>query len=120
LQHALAEVDAGSAALTPQSAKDNRETAGNLGLNILLLSDAGGHAPRTFGLHFKLPADITALARAELGAAAPPPDRTGRSWLPMSASYVIRANGVIAYSELDPRPAQASTLTNLQTVLSKL
>jgi peroxiredoxin len=110
-------VGARAAAITPQSPDDNRKTAEALQLNYLVLSDPRGRVARALGLHYQLSAKATALCRGEMGAMLPEPDRSGRSWLPMDARYVIDANGVIAYSEVDPNPSLPRKLMGLMTVV---
>ncbi len=116
---ALVQTRAGAAAITPQRGADNRATAEALGLNLPLLSDSRGRIARAFGLHYKLPTGVTALGHAEIGASLPAADRAGRSWLAMSARYVIGPTGIIEYSEVDPNPTRPPEFTRLLRVLAR-
>lgn len=112
-------VGAGAAAVTPQSPDDNRRTAETLGLNYVLLSDLRGRVARAFGVQYRLSVEATAVCRGEVGTMLPEPDRSGRCWLPMDARYVIDANGVVAYSEVDPDPALPRNMMGLMTVVTR-
>ena len=116
---ALVQTGAGAAAITPQLVADNRATAEGLGLNFPLLSDSRGRIARAFGLHYKLSTGVTALGHAEIGASLPAADRAGRSWLAMSARYVIGPTGIIEYSEVDPNPTRPPEFTRLLRVLAR-
>lgn len=95
------ECGASLVAITPYTAENNRQSAEETDLTFPILSDRQNRVARAFGLKFKLPHyAISAYKQLGYDFAALNGDE---SWtLPLPARFVIRPNGTIIYSEVDP------------------
>ena len=110
---------AGIVAISPQTAPNSRKSQRDNKLTFPILSDEKSRVAAAFGLRFSLPDYLVELYKGfknELPAFNDDP-----AWvLPMPARYVIGADGVIAYAEVDPDYTQRPDPSELLPVLDKL
>jgi peroxiredoxin len=104
LQAKLAEITAAGAtlvAVSPQTPDASLSTAEKLDLAFPVLSDAGNQVAESFGLVFSLP---EALREVYTGFGLDLPAANGDDTfrLPIPATYVIRAEGTVAWRFADP------------------
>jgi peroxiredoxin len=102
----LDRLDGQMIAVSPQNREQTRLTRRRDGLTMGLVSDAGNHIARQFGVAYDLLADECRLLQAlgvDLGAVnSPAPDCNGGPWsLPVPALYLIARGGRIAYRFVD-------------------
>lgn len=88
-------------AISPQTPPNSRRSRRENGLSFPILADEGGAVAAAFGLRFRLPDDLIALYGG-FGVDLPTLNADPTWTLPMPARYVIGADGVIAYSEVNP------------------
>lgn len=88
-------------AVSPQTPDASLSTAEKLALAFPVLSDAGNAVAETFGLVFTLP---EALRQVYIGFGLDLPAANGDDTfrLPIPATYVIRADGTVAWRFADP------------------
>jgi peroxiredoxin len=122
LQAALPEIAARGAslvAISPQTAPNSRKSQRENKLSFLILSDVRSEVADAFGIRFALSDELTGLYKTfknDLPAFNDDP-----SWvLPMPARYVIGADGVIAYAEVNPDYTQRPDPSELLPVLDRL
>lgn len=122
LEAVLPEIQARSAslvAISPQSAPNSRRSQRENKLSFPILTDAKSELAHELGIRFALQDDLIQLYKAlktELPLINDDP-----SWvLPMPARYVIGADGVIAYSEINPDYTQRPEPSELLPVLDRL
>jgi peroxiredoxin len=99
-------------AVSPQSVARGRPMRRHCRTNFPLLSDAGGAIAAQFGLRWNVPSDLKeAYGRAGIDVGQINGDE---NWaLPMPALYVARADGAIAYAQINPdfrRPIDPSSV----------
>jgi len=111
-------------AISPQTPEATERTAHENEVDFEVLSDVGSEIARAFRVSFKLPPDLLALY-AEWGHVLPEYNGTDEGILPIPATFVIGADGVIrlAHVNVDYRkrlePAEAAAaLCALQTARS--
>jgi len=122
LQEALPQIAARGAslvAISPQTAPNSRKSQRDNKLAFPILSDVKSEVANAFGLRFALPDYLVALYKSfknDLPAFNDDP-----AWvLPMPARYVIGADGVIAYAEVNPDYTQRPDPSELLPVLDRL
>lgn len=103
LQRALPELVAAGAtlvAISPQTPDQSLSTAEKNSLAFPVLSDAGSHVAKSYGIAFDLAEELRPIYTG-FGQALP--DRNGDdSWmLPIPATYVIDRDGIIAFAHVD-------------------
>jgi peroxiredoxin len=106
-------------AISPQTAPNRRRSEKENGLSFPILSDHGNSVANEFGLRFRLPDDLIAVYK---GFGNDLTVGNGEdSWtLPMPARYVIGADGVIAYTEVNPDYTRRPDPSELLPVLRHL
>jgi peroxiredoxin len=122
LQAALAEIEARGAslvAISPQTPLNSRKSERDNKLTFKILSDAKAELANAFGIRFALPDYLIEVYK---GFKTDLPLVNGDpSWvLPMPARYVIGADGVIAYAEINPDYTQRPDPSDLLPVLDRL
>lgn len=103
LQHALPEIrEAGATlvAVSPQTPQSTAATVKASAIDFPVLSDAGNHIARSFGLVFSLATDMRPIYR-DLGVDLPAFNGDASYELPLAATYVIGQNGSVAYAFVD-------------------
>jgi len=88
-------------AISPQNLKKTQEMQEKYQLPFEVLSDPNNQAARQYGLVYQVPADYLAKLRlifVELKKF----NTNDAPELPLTASYIIRSNGSIAYHFIDP------------------
>ena len=122
LQAALPEIagrGANVVAISPQTAPNSRKSQRDNKLTFPILSDEKSRIAAAFGLRFSLPDYLVELYKGfknDLPAFNDDP-----AWvLPMPARYVIGADGIIAYAEVNPDYTQRPDPSELLPVLDKL
>jgi peroxiredoxin len=122
LQAASPEIEARGAsvvAISPQTAPNSRKSQRDNKLTFPILSDEKSRVAAAFGLRFSLPDYLVELYKGfknDLPAFNDDP-----AWvLPMPARYVIGADSVIAYAEVNPDYTQRPDPSELLPVLDKL
>lgn len=122
LQAASLEIEARGAsvvAISPQTAPNSRKSQRDNKLTFPILSDEKSRVAAAFGLRFSLPDYLVELYKGfknDLPAFNDDP-----AWvLPMPARYVIGADGIIAYAEVNPDYTQRPDPSELLPVLDKL
>jgi peroxiredoxin len=122
LQAASPQIEARGAsvvAISPQTAPNSRKSHRDNKLTFPILSDEKSRVAAAFGLRFSLPDYLVELYKGfknDLPAFNDDP-----AWvLPMPARYVIGADGVIAYAEVNPDYTQRPDPSELLPVLDKL
>ncbi len=108
-------------AISPQTAANIRKARRDNGLSFPILGDHGNAVADRFGLRFRLPEALMAVYKGfgnDLATANGEPSWT----LPMPARYVIGADGVIAYAEVNPdytrRPDPSELMPALEALQS--
>jgi peroxiredoxin len=122
LQSASPQIEARGAnvvAISPQTASNSRKSQRDNKLTFPILSDEKSRVAAAFGLRFSLPDYLVELYKGfknDLPAFNDDP-----AWvLPMPARYVIGADGIIAYAEVNPDYTQRPDPSELIPVLDKL
>jgi peroxiredoxin len=122
LQAASPQIEAKGAsivAISPQTAPNSRKSYRDNKLTFPILSDEKSRVAAAFGLRFSLPDYLVELYKGfknDLPAFNDDP-----AWvLPMPARYVIGADGVIVYAEVNPDYTQRPDPSELLPVLDKL
>ncbi len=122
LQAALSEIEARGAsmvAISPQTPVNSRKAERQNHLAFPILSDAGGEVAAAFGIRFALPDYLVELYKG-FGNDLPTVNNDPSWTLPMPARYVIGADGVIAYAEVNPDYTRRPDPSELLPVLDKL
>lgn len=105
LQAALPEISARGAqmlAISPQEPVGGRRAQRENGLSFQILADRGNQLAAQFGLRFALPDYLVDLYKNTLGLDLAQVNGEPSWTLPMPARFVIGADGVIAYAEVNP------------------
>jgi peroxiredoxin len=122
LQAALPEIEGRGAsvvAISPQTAPNSRKSQRDNKLTFPILSDENSRVAAAFGLRFSLPDYLVELYKGFRNDL--PTFNDDPAWvLPMPARYVIGADGVIAYAEVNPDYTQRPDPAGLLPVLDKL
>lgn len=120
LQAALPEFSARGAqllAVSPQEPVGSRRAQRENGLSFKILADHGNQVAEQFGLRFALPDYLADLYKNTLGLDLALVNGEPSWTLPMPARFVIGADGVIAYAEVNPdytrRPDPSEVLPTL-------
>ncbi len=124
LEGAVSEINALGArllAISPQTPDNSLTTQEKLALSYEVLSDVGNVAAKRFGLVYRLPEEYRRTYR-DLGIDLPRYNGTDQFDLPVPATYVIGADGVIASAYIDidytHRPEAAGILATLRELVS--
>jgi peroxiredoxin len=122
LQAALPDITDRGASLvviSPQTAPNSRKSQRENKLSFPILSDVRSEVAEAFGIRFALSDELIGLYKSfknDLPAFNDDP-----SWvLPMPARYVIGADGVIAYAEINPDYTRRPDPSELLPVLDRL
>jgi peroxiredoxin len=122
LQAASGEIEARGAtivAVSPQTAPNSRKSQRDNKLTFPILSDEKSRVAAAFGLRFSLPDYLVELYKGFKNDL--PTFNDDPAWvLPMPARYVIGADGVIVYAEVNPDYTQRPDPSELLPVLDKL
>ena len=86
-------------AISPELPDETVNTVSENELDFIVLSDVNNEVAREFGLVFKLTPEVQELYNERLGLAEHNGQDSGE--LPLSATYVIDADGMIAWAFLD-------------------
>jgi len=115
----IRELGASLVAISPQTAPNRRKSERENELSFPILSDHGNAVANAFGIRFRLPDDLIAVYK---GFGNDLTIGNGEdSWtLPMPARYVIGADGVIAYAEVNPDYTRRPDPSELLPVLRRL
>lgn len=100
-QEALPEITAAGGqlvAISPQMPDGSLSTAEKDGLQFAVLSDQGNTVARSFGVAYKLPADLVAAYKPMLTKA----NGGDGDELPLASTFVIDRSGKVAYAFVDP------------------
>ncbi|MGC8514105.1 MAG: peroxiredoxin-like family protein [Acidimicrobiales bacterium] len=103
LQAKLPEIEAAGAtlvAVSPQTPDTSLSTAEKLDLAFPVLSDAGNQVAESFGLVFTLPEALREVYSG-FGIDLPAANGDDRFSLPIPATYVLRADGTVAWRFAD-------------------
>jgi peroxiredoxin len=122
LQQALPEITARGAslvAISPQIAANSRKSLRDNKLGFPILSDVKSEVADAFGIRFALP-DYLVEVYAGFGNDLAKVNDDPAWVLPMPARYVVGADGVIAYSEVNPDYTQRPDPSELLPVLDRL
>lgn len=107
-------------AISPQTAANSRRSIRQNKLGFPILSDPGNEVAAEFGIRFTLPDYLVALYRDTLNNDLAIVNGDASWTLPMPARFVIRQDGQITYSEVNPdytrRPEPAEVVAVLQRV----
>ncbi len=122
LQTALPDIagrGASLVAISPQTAPNSRKSQRENKLDFPILSDVRSEVADAFGIRFALPDYLVALYKGFKNDL--PVFNDDPSWvLPMPARYVIGADGIIAYAEVNPDYTQRPDPSELLPVLDRL
>jgi peroxiredoxin len=122
LQSALPDIAARGAsliAISPQTAPNSRKSRRDNKLGFPILSDTRSEVANAFGIRFALPDYLVELYKSFKNDL--PTFNDDPAWvLPMPARYVIGADGVIAYSEVNPDYTRRPDPSELLPVLDRL
>jgi peroxiredoxin len=122
LQEALPEITARGAslvAISPQTAPNSRKSQRDNKLDFPILSDVRSEVADAFGIRFALP-DYLIEVYAGFGNDLAVVNNDPAWVLPMPARYVVGADGIIAYSEVNPDYTQRPDPSELLPVLDRL
>lgn len=96
----IAAAGASLAAISPQTQKHSYMTRDMHRLRFPVLSDAGNQVARKFGLVYRVSAEIQTMYESIMTKL--PGYNGDQSWeLPLPATYVVRADGIISYARAD-------------------
>jgi peroxiredoxin len=115
----IADAGASLVAISPQTQKHSYMTRDMHRLRFPVLSDAGNHGARKFGLVYRLPDDLKTLYE---GIMTKLPGYNGdQSWeLPLAATYIVRKDGIVFWAKIDAdwrhRPEPEETLAVIRRV----
>jgi peroxiredoxin len=117
--HEIRALGASLVAISPQTAPNRRKSERENALSFPILSDHGNSVANEFGLRYRLPDDLIAVYKGFGNDLAI--GNGEDSWtLPMPARYVIGADGVIAYAEVNPDYTRRPDPSELLPVLRRL
>jgi peroxiredoxin len=122
LQASLADITARGAslvAISPQIAANSRKSQRDNKLAFPILSDVRSEVADAFGIRFALPDYLVETYKA-FGNNLPVINDDPAWVLPMPARYLVRTDGIIAYSEVNPDYTQRSDPSELLPVLDRL
>ena len=122
LQEALADITARGAslvAISPQTAPNSRKSQRDNKLGFPILSDVKSQVAHAFGIRFALPSDLIEVY-AGFGNDLPKINDDPAWVLPMPARYVVGADGIIAYAEVNPDYTHRPDPSELLPVLDRL
>ena len=122
LQQALPEITARGAslvAISPQTAPNSRKSQRDNKLGFPILSDVKSQVANAFGIRFALPPDLVEVY-AGFGNDLPKINDDPAWVLPMPARYVVGADGIIAYAEVNPDYTHRPDPSELLPVLDHL
>jgi len=122
LQASLADITARGAslvAISPQIAANSRKSQRDNKLAFPILSDVRSEVADAFGIRFALPDYLVETYKA-FGNNLPVINDDPAWVLPMPARYVVRTDGIIAYSEVNPDYTQRPDPSELLPVLDRL
>lgn len=88
-------------AISPQTPDGSLSTAEKLELAFPVLSDEGNHVAESFGLVFSLPEALREVYQG-FGIDLPAANGDDTFRLPIPATYVVRADGIVAWRFADP------------------
>ncbi len=112
----IAATGASLAAISPQTAANNRKSVRQNALGFPILSDPGNEVAAAFGLRFALPDYLVALYTALKNDL--PGFNGDASWtLPMPARFVIGRDGRVLYANVEPDYTQRPEPEDLLPVL---
>src|SRR5450432_531387 len=106
-------------AISPQTAPNSRKSQRDNKLSFPILSDAKSEVANAFGIRFALPDYLVELYKS-FGNNLPVLNDDPAWVLPMPARYVIGADGVIDYSEVNPDYTRRPDPSELLPVLDRL
>lgn len=121
-EHVLGEIQklgATVAAISPQTPDNSMTTAEKENLTIEVLSDIHNEAARKFGIVYHVQDELQALY-ADLGLDLPAFNGDSSFDLPVPATYVIGADGVIQMAYVDPDYTRRIDPTEVLSVLRTL
>lgn len=122
LQAALPQIvarGAGVVAISPQTGSNSRKSRRDSKLTFPILSDEKSRVAAAFGLRFSLPDYLVELYKGFKNDL--PTFNDDPAWvLPMPARYIIGADDLIAYAEVNPDYTQRPDPSELLPVLDKL
>lgn len=104
LQVRLPEITAAGAtlvAISPQTPDNSLSSAEKLALTFTVLSDEGNRVAESFGLVFELPESLREVYEG-FGIDLPAANGDTTFRLPLPATYVIDADGIVAWRFVDP------------------
>jgi peroxiredoxin len=122
LQEVLPDITARGAALvaiSPQVARNSRKSQRDNKLDFPILSDVKSEVARAFGIRFALPDDLIETYK-KFGNNLPSINDDPAWVLPMPARFVIGADGIVAYSEVNPDYTRRPDPSELMPVLECL
>jgi peroxiredoxin len=106
-------------AISPQTAPNRRKSERENALSFPILSDHGNAVANAFGIRFRLPDELIEVYKG-FGNDLTIGNGEGSWTLPMPARYVIGADGVIAYAEVNPDYTRRPDPGELLPVLRRL
>lgn len=106
-------------AISPQTPPNSRKSQRDNKLGFPILSDANSQVAAAFGIRFQLSDDLIELYKT-FGNDLPRINDDPSWVLPMPARYVIGADGVIAYAEVNPDYTRRPDPSELLPVLDRL
>ena len=106
-------------AISPQTAPNRRKSERENALSFPILSDHGNAVANAFGIRFRLPDELIEVYKG-FGNDLTIGNGEGSWTLPMPARYVIGADGVIAYAEVNPDYTRRPDPSELLPVLRRL
>lgn len=107
------------AAVSPQTPDNSLSTAEKAALSFEVLSDVGNRAARQFGIVFTLPEELrTVYERFGIDIPAHNCDRTFE--LPIPATYVIAADGLIRYAHVNSDYTSRAEPADILAALERL
>lgn len=89
-------------AVSPELPDNTLTMAEKHAIPIDILSDAAGEVIRKYRLWFEVPAEVKALYLEKFGLNLEKYNGAGRWELPVPATYVLDANGIVRAGEADP------------------
>ncbi len=105
--------------ISPQLPEHNAAIAGQMKLNVDVLSDTGNEVAARYGIKYQMPQDLIALYK-QFGIDLPKHNGDDSWTLPIPTSLIIDAQGIVRHADINAdytvRPEPEETLAALKNI----
>lgn len=107
-------------AISPQVKTKQPAVSGECNLDFEILVDKGNKVSRKFGLTYNIPSDLRSIYLESFGIDIPSYNGDDSFELPITATYVVSADGVIRYAFTDPDHRKRAEPSEILKALSSM